>query len=1041
MFEPLENESFVDRELRMLRFWKEGQIFEGSLERRKGEPYFSFYDGPPFATGLPHYGHLLAGTMKDAVLRYKTMCGFYAPRRFGWDCHGLPVEQEIEKSFNLSGAPSIEAFGIGNFNEECRKIVLRYTEEWRHTVERMGRWVDFSKTWTTMDLTFMESVWWVFKTVYEKGLIYEGCKVLPFSAKLGTPLSNFEAAENYREIDDPSVVIAFPLKEAADTALLIWTTTPWTLPSNLAVAVHPEITYVKVEDLKKGGFYILAKEAVGRWFSEPENVRIVDSFSGSALAGKRYEAPFAYFQDKAAEGAFQVLLGDFVALEEGTGIVHMAPAFGEDDFYLCQKNGLPLVCPVDQNGRFTAEIPEYQGIFVKDADKALLIDLKKRGRLFSSGRLKHRYPFCWRSDTPLIYKVITTWFLSVEKIKERIVQANSQIYWMPDHLKYGRFGKWLEGARDWAISRNRYWGTPIPVWKSEDGETIVVGSIAELEALTGKKIVDLHRHNIDQLTFEKNGKRFKRISEVFDCWFDAGSMPYGQNHYPFENKKLVEETFPADFIAEGIDQTRGWFYTLLVLSTALFDKPAYKNVLVNGIILAEDGNKMSKRLKNYPEPDIVINKYGADAVRLYLLASPVVKAEDFCFSEKGVELTLRQILIPLWNSLAFFHTYALIYHFTPQGSGEPPKGASAVLDRWILSRLTFLTMSVESGMEAYDLSRAVEPFVDFIDDLTNWYIRRSRRRFWEEKDPQDQKEAFETLYAVLLTLSKLAAPFIPFMSEALYQELKKGSMAPSVHQEDFPEILSELRDLKLEKEMEALKTIVTISHSLRKESKIKVRQPLRALHVVSTDPSIFPFLESHKQILMDELNVKEVHFHKEKREFVQFAARPNFKALGKRAGALMKELQLAIQNLSQEEIARLQNGHSLTLKLGGEPFELKGEDVEVVPIAKEGWVAMHAGSFTSALDTKLDEPLLLEGIARELINKINTMRKEADMAVTDRIKIHLATSDRVKKALLIHGEYLKEEVLGIHLDYEFIPGSTEWDINGEPAAIFIEKAT
>lgn len=1039
MFESIEEESHALREERILRFWREQAIFEKSLEQRKGKPLFSFYDGPPFATGLPHYGHLLAGTMKDAILRYKTMQGYFAPRRFGWDCHGLPVEQEIEKSFNLSGAPAIEAFGIEQFNEECRKIVLRYTEQWRHTVERMGRWVDFSATWTTMDLGYMESVWWVFKQVYERGLIYEGYKVVPYSAKLGTPLSNFEAAENYRDIDDPSVVVAFALCDDPSTALLAWTTTPWTLVSNMALAVHPEVTYVKVQ-MEPGECYLLAKEAVERWLTA-ENHKVVGTFLGKELIGKHYKPLFPYFCAMEAEGAFRVVGGDFVEVTEGTGIVHMAPAFGEIDFLTCKQEKIPLVCPVDQNGRFTHEIKEYEGKFVKEADKEIIKRLKVQGSLFFSGRIRHRYPFCWRSDTPLIYRAISTWFLCVEAIKERVIKANAQVHWVPSHLKEGRFGKWLEGARDWAISRNRYWGTPLPIWKSDEGDIHIVGSIKELKELTGVEVTDLHRHTIDALSFTKEGKRYERVKEVFDCWFDAGSMPYAQNHYPFENKELTEKGFPADFIAEGIDQTRGWFYTLLILSTALFDRAAYKNVVVNGIILTEQGNKMSKRLKNYPEPDIVINKYGADAVRLYLLASPVVKGDDLCFSEKGVEQTLRAILLPLWNAHVFYHTYASIYHYEPREATEDGITSEAILDRWILSSLSRLVERVEGAMERYELSEAVEPLLSFIDALTNWYIRRSRRRFWEDQDPIDQKRAFGTLHHVLIVLTRLVAPFIPFMSEAIYQRLKTPDMPLSVHLADFPKSNMECRDTALEAGMEALRIIVSVGHALRKESKLKVRQPLLAMHLVVNDPDLIPFLESHQQLIMDELNVKAVLLHRERREFMQFAIKPNFRALGKRVGEHMRELQLFISMLSQEEISKLQAGHALTIKVGQMSFELTLDDVEIVPVAKEGWAALHAGPFIIALDTKLDEPLILEGIARELVNKINTMRKEANLAVTDRIRLYFATTAKVRQALEIHSAYVMQEVLAVHISYECKEGASPWDINGEPTQIALERVT
>src|SRR3569832_174368 len=629
MFQFEQEEGFPDREEKVLRFWQEKKIFQKTVEERRHRPLFSFYDGPPFATGLPHYGHLLAGTIKDVVPRFWTMKGYHVPRRFGWDCHGLPVENEIEKGQNLSGAPEIENFGIGKFYEECRSIVLRYTQEWKNTVSRMGRWVDFDETYHTMDKSFMESVWWVFGQLYEKGLVYEGFKVMPFSAKLGTPLSNFEANLNYREVDDPSLVVTFPLQDDRDVSLLAWTTTPWTLPSNLALAVHPELDYVKIRDKASGKVYILAEARVAANFKEAE---VLEVFKGKQLKGLSYVTLFIFFVDRGDLKSFRVLVDEFVTIEDGTGIVHMAPAFGEADFFVCQKEGIDPVCPVDQNGKFTAEVPDYAGLYVKDADKEIIKRLKGEGRVEHHGQIHHRYPFCWRSDTPLIYKAVRTWFVAVEKIKDRLLEANEQIHWVPEHIKEGRFGKWLENARDWAVSRNRYWGTPIPLWRSDDGEVEVISSEKDLEEKSGKEITDLHRHFIDDVTFTHNGKVFKRIPEVFDCWFESGSMPYAQNHFPFENEALTLNAFPADFIGEGLDQTRGWFYTLTVLSVALFDKPAFKNVIVNGIILAEDGTKMSKRLKNYPEPGAMIEKFGADAVRLYLLNSLAVMADDLCFS-------------------------------------------------------------------------------------------------------------------------------------------------------------------------------------------------------------------------------------------------------------------------------------------------------------------------------------------------------------------------------------------------------------------------
>lgn len=1037
MFAEIPQESFDQREKRILEFWNKNRIFERSVEENRDKPLFSFYDGPPFATGLPHYGHLLAGTIKDVVLRYKTMKGFCVPRRFGWDCHGLPVENEIEKMHHLSGAHSIEQYGLAKFNEECRKIVLRYTEEWKSTVQRMGRWVDFDETYRTMDVTFMESVWWVFEQLYNKGLVYEGYKVMPYSAKLGTPLSNFEAGENYKEVDDPALTIAFPLIDEPETAILAWTTTPWTLVSNMALMVGPEIDYVKVRHKESNKQYILAKSRLLANFKSEEDYIILAEMKGKELAGKRYQQPFNYFADRASEGSFRVIVEESVSLEDGTGVVHAAPAFGEVDFYACQREGIGLVCPVDDNGLFTSEIPEYKGMFVKDADKDIIKRLKKDGVVFHHNICRHRYPFCWRSDTPLIYKAVTTWFVAVEKIKDALLKANEQIHWTPDYVKYGRFGKWLENARDWAISRNRYWGTPIPIWRAEDGEIIVIGSIAELEKRTGAKISDLHRHFIDDLTFTHNGKVFKRIPEVFDCWFESGSMPYAQNHYPFENKELFKKIFPADFIAEGLDQTRGWFYTLVILAAALFDQPPFKNVVVNGIVLAEDGAKMSKRLRNYPDPSLVIQRFGADAIRLYMMHSPAVRAEDLRFSESGVELVLRQVMIPFWNAYSFFITYARIYNWQPSGKLEKPE---AVIDQWILSILNKLVKEVETGMDDYVLSHGVEPTISFIEQLTNWYIRRSRRRFWEEKPSKDRDEAFATLYHVLLTLTKIAAPYIPFISEAIYQNLKTDEMDQSVHLCRYPEHHDEMRDKDLEAAMAAVQSTVSLGHGLRKENKLKVRQPLAKAHIVSADERTLAFLKEQKHLIADELNVKTVDFAADESLYVKLKAKPNFRILGKKVGKLMKAAQQAIDSFDQKQLSVLLKGESLPIHIDGTEFILTPEDVQVERHVHEGLIGANEGLITIALETALTEDLLIEGIARELVNKINTMRREAGMDVSDRIHVKMDTTERVKLAFKLYESYIQNEVLALSVQFETIREGTDWDINDEPTKITLSKA-
>ncbi len=1024
-------ESFPEREERILAFWQKEKIFEKSLDKRKNSPLYSFYDGPPFATGLPHYGHLLAGTLKDVIPRYKTMKGYLVPRRFGWDCHGLPVENEIEKEKNLCGVNAIEEFGIARFNEECAKIVLRYTSEWKKTVFRMGRWVDMENTYRTMDLDFMESVWWVFKQLYDQGMIYESYKVMPFCSRLGTPLSNFEASQNYKEVDDPSLTIAFAAEEA-NTYYLAWTTTPWTLVANLALTVGEDIDYVKVREKESGRFYILARERIGSVIKG--EYEVISHFKGKDLKGRHYRPLLPYFAHLKEKKAFQIITDAFVSLEEGTGIVHTAPAFGEADFYACKNSGIEaMACPVDTNGKFTKEVPDYVGLEVKETDKPIIRRLREEGKLYAQATIHHRYPFCWRTDTPLIYRVINSWFVAVEPLRERLLRANAKIHWVPGHIKEGRFGKWLENARDWAISRARYWGTPLPIWKSEEGDLLVMGSIAELEKKCGQKITNLHRQFIDDLIIHHNGKKYKRVPEVFDCWFESGSMPYAQNHYPFENKAQTEKAFPADFIAEGLDQTRGWFYTLTVLSVALFDQPAFKNVIVNGIILAEDGNKMSKRLKNYPEPETIIHRYGADAIRLYMMQSPAVKAEDLRFSTAGVELVLRQLLIPFWNGFAFWSTYAAIYKWKPTASSSP----QAAIDRWILSLSQKLIMDVETALEEYDLSKATGPLFSFVDDLTNWYIRRSRSRFWADEDSQDRREAFATLYSVLITFCQVAAPFIPFIAEAVFKELKEDVL--SVHLTDFPVYEEKKRDLLLEAEMSYVKRAVSIGHALRKEHKIKVRQPLSIAHVIAADPTILGSLQSQKNLIADELNVKEVVFHSDEKKFLTLHVKPNFRILGKKVGKLLPIVQKFLGSLPLSQIKALQKGEPLSLKIEGEELILSSEDVTIEREIKESIAAASDDQIALALETHLSEELKEEGLAREIVNKINTMRRDQDFLVTDRIHVVMDTTDVVKKCFNKYQDYIRNEVLAVSVRFAFISGE-EWDLNGEKAIVSVQKA-
>lgn len=1028
--------SLPEIERAILKFWQEKDIFKKSVENRKDHESFVFYDGPPFATGLPHYGHILAGTIKDVIARYKTMKGFYVPRRFGWDCHGLPIENEIEKVHKFKSATEIEEFGIARFNEECRSIVLRFSGEWKKTVERMGRFVDFDQTYRTMDLPFMESVWWVFGELWKKGLVYEGFKVMGYSPALGTPLSNFEMNLNYREVDDPSITLKFRL-QGTNAHLLVWTTTPWTLPSNLALALAEKESYVQIKDKDTEEMYILAKERLAAYYKSEDEYEIVKQMQGSDLIGKTYEPVLPYFAGH--KNAFKILAGDFVSLSDGTGIVHMAPAFGEDDFDACKKAGIELVCPIDVNCRFTEEVPEYQGLFVKDADKGIIRHLKGEGKVFTHTTIRHRYPFCWRTDKPLIYRAVTTWFVAVEKIKDKMIENNKLIHWVPGHIKKGRFGKWLENARDWAISRNRYFGTPIPLWRSEDGEIRVVSSIKDLEDKTGESITDIHRHFIDDMTFVEDGKEFKRIPEVFDCWFESGSMPYAQNHYPFENAEKTMKDFPADFIAEGLDQTRGWFYTLNVLSTALFDKPAFKNVIVNGIVLAEDGHKMSKRLKNYPEPSEVMEKLGSDAVRLYLLHSPLVRADDFSFSEKGVESTLRKLIIPLWNCYIFLSTYATIYEWIP--TSDTYSRPEADIDKWILSKVHKLTADVQEGLDEYKLDKAVDPLSDFIDQLTNWYIRRSRTRFWAEENTRDRREAFETLYTVLLAYIKLAAPFIPFITETIYQQLKRKGMPESVHMADFPLYDDEVRDVLVEKEMSYTQLVVNLGHSLRKEHRLKVRQPLGRVYVVSEKKDVIESLRLQHHLICEELNVKEITLHHDESKFVHYKVKPNYRSLGKKAGKYMNACKTAIEHLSKKDYDSILAGEGVFIPMGETKYKLEAEDVELDREVRSGLVASYENGLTVALDTEITFELELEGIARELINKVNTARKANDFEVVDRIEVYIGKTEKLEKALAAHKDFVSNEVLAISINFQEENLGEKIDLNGEEVFMYVAKAT
>jgi isoleucyl-tRNA synthetase len=996
------------QEEKLLNFWEEKKIFEKSLN--KGSKPYNFYDGPPFATGLPHYGHLLAGVLKDIVPRYWTMKGYNVPRRFGWDCHGLPVEYEINKAHQIQSRKDVLKMGVANYNNACRGIVKRYSHEWKATVRRVGRWVDMENPYFTMDVSFMQSVWWVFQEMYKKGLIYEGYKVVPYSVGISTPLSNFEANLNYKMVQDPALTVMFPVEGQTETYILAWTTTPWTLPSNMGLAVGHEIDYVTVKEKSSGRTFILAKALLAANFKNvDQDLEIISEQKGKDLIGLTYQPLLPYFADKKSQGAFRVIPSDHVTTESGTGIVHMAPAFGEEDYFACAKNGIPMVNPVDDDGMFTAEIPDHQGKRVKEADKDIIADLKKKGRVFKHDTFQHSYPYCYRSDTPLIYRAVSSWFVAVEKIKEKLIKNNKTTAWVPDSLRDGRFGNWLENARDWAISRNRFWGTPLPIWRNPEGEIMVIGSKDELEKLSGQKIEDLHIDVVDQITIPSpTGKSaLKRVEGVLDCWFESGSMPYAEIGYPHSNKAQFEKFFPADFIAEGLDQTRGWFYTLMVIGTALFDKAPFKNVIVNGLVLAEDGRKMSKSLRNYPDPMEVLNQHGADALRLYLIDSPVVKAQELKFSEKGVYDVVRKILLRWWNSYAFYVNYANIDSFVPKGDA---KKSPNILDQWVLSRLNSLIANTQKEMDAYRLYNVVPHLLQFIEDLTNTYIRFNRSHFWAEGMPETKRYAYETLYEVLVTLSKLMAPFAPFMAESTYQNLKKvlPKAQESVHLESFPEADLSLLRPDLEEAVKAMDTLVNLGRNHREKIKIKAKIPLRTLKIIHRNPQVLETLKKFEPYFVDELNFRNVQYESQEDQYVQVMCKANFPVLGKRLGPKMKAVGAGIQALTLNEILKLEAGESVTIE--GEQISLSDVEIRRQPKGDNPNLAVHQ-IVSIEVDPTVTEDQIEEGLAREIMRKIQMARKSADFKMDDKIELCLCLSAPLKKAFQVHQNMIIAETL------------------------------
>ena len=1012
--------SFPAIERRVLERWREQDTFRRSIEARpssaQGGHEFIFYDGPPFANGLPHFGHLLTGYAKDVVPRFQTMRGRRVERRFGWDCHGLPAEMESERELGISGRAKIQQFGIGRFNDHCRQSVLKYTREWREYVTRQGRWVDFDADYKTMDRDYMESVLWAFKQLWDKGLIYEGHRVLAYSWAAETPVSNFETRidNSYRERDDPALTVRFELEPGSRAGLpgpdlpvdlLIWTTTPWTLPSNLAAAVGPAIEYAVLE--LSGRRLVLGRALVAKYARELAGAVDHGSLPGSALVGRRYRPPFAYFLGHA--GAFRVLAGDFVATEEGTGIVHMAPGFGEDDQTLCEANGIALVVPVDERGRFTAEVADYAGENVFEANPRIIKDLKARGLVLRHEQYRHNYPHCWRTDQPLIYRAMSSWYVAVTQIRERMVELNRSIRWIPEHVRDGQFGKWLAGARDWSISRNRFWGTPIPVWKSDDPRyprVDVYGSLAELERDFGVRLEDLHRPAIDALTRpnpdDPSGRStMRRVEDVLDCWFESGSMPFAQVHYPFEKKDWFERHFPADFIVEYVAQTRGWFYTLMVLGTALFDRPPFQNVICHGVVVAEDGQKLSKRLRNYPPPEEVFEKHGSDAMRWLLMSAPIMRGGELAISREGQEFgeVVRLVLNPIWNAWAFYALYAN----ADRVRGRRIERAENPLDRYALAKTAELVRATERHLEAYEIAEACQDLRAHLDALNNWYIRRSRPRFWAKGGGSDKRAAYDTLYTCLEALLRVAAPLLPFLTEHIYTEL---TGAASVHLADWPDAERLAPDPELVADMDRVRAACSVGLGLREEARLRVRLPLAQATIAGAGAErLAPYLD----LLRDELNVKEAQLSEDVQRFARFELKLDARKLGPKVGGEMKAILAAAK---AGDWTSLPGGD---VRVSGRVLRAAdGEfSLNLAPVAGSGFLvaALPSNDAVVVLDARLTPELEREGLARDFVRLVQQARRDSGLEVSDSIRLVYSGSESLRLAVEAHLDFIAEQVL------------------------------
>jgi isoleucyl-tRNA synthetase len=1016
-------QSFPELELEVLRRWRERDVFRESLRRRQGAEPWVFYEGPPTANGRPGAHHVLSRVFKDIFPRFKTMQGHLVERKGGWDCHGLPVEIAVERQLGISSKAEIEAYGIAEFNARCRESVFSYLEDWNAMTERIGFWIDLDAAYRTLDPSYVESVWWALKVIAERGLLYEGHKVVPYCPRCGTALSSHEVALGYQDVVDPSVYVRLRVTEdggplQAGDELVVWTTTPWTLVSNAAVAVHPELTYVRAKASALDAPVVVAESLLERVLGE--GAEVLARFPGAALDGVRYEPPFGFLgADAYGERGHSVLLAEFVSAEDGTGLVHTAIAFGEDDFRLGQRYGLNVVNPVRLDGTYDERIGPYAGRFVKDADPDLVEDLRRRGRLLRAESYEHAYPHCWRCGTPLLYYAKPSWYIATSRLRDRLLAANETVDWHPEHIKHGRFGDWLENNVDWALSRERYWGTPLPVWRCEEGHVRVVGSFAELEDLSGTTLTDPHRPYVDEVAFPcpECSRRMTRVPEVIDVWFDSGAMPFAQFHAPFENPERFEARFPAQFICEALDQTRGWFYSLLAISTLLFDRSPYEHVLCLGLLLDEEGQKMSKSRGNIVAPNAVLDAYGADALRWYFFTSKQ-PWDGYRFSTEAVGEGVRLFLRQLWNTYAFLRTYA------PEREGRQTD-----LDRWILSRLGGVTAEVTERLEAYDATTAGRALAVFVDDLSNWYVRRSRRRFWE-----GDGAAFETLTRCLVTVAQLLAPFTPFIADEIYEGLDGGE--PSVHLCDWPQAAP--RDLELEAAMEVARETVRLGLAARGQAKVKVRQPLHEAVVVAAGRERAA-IERLADVVREELNVKELRFVEQADELGSYDVRPNYRTLGPRFGKAMPQLASAVAALDPAHVAAaLRDGRPVGVHVDGHDHELAADDLLLALQPLAGYQLEREGSHAVALELALDEDLRREGLAREVVHAVQSARKAAGLAVEDRIALTLDGDDELLAAARAHQPYVAGETLALAITFGGADAH-EATIDGRALRIGVER--